>query len=204
MQGRRRSKRVGGCGRSDASFRSVPRSAYELTLHQISAHVLSTFYVYFFNQLTFAIPHFSHFIQTSENLSFNAAELAFERDFVELTTVPHEESWKLERPLNLRITCQYFDWQVSSATQILGSLSPVFSVVESLTLVHMEHNPSSELHNDIDRPNTVAQTSQAIHHQCEDALRAKGTRRGTLSFSTFGGWRDVSGTLAESGGASIF
>ncbi|KAH9972454.1 hypothetical protein BGW80DRAFT_1314605 [Lactifluus volemus] len=37
------------------------------------------------------------------------------------------------------------DWHVASAVQIFGTLSPIFSVVEELTLSHMAYNPSSGL-----------------------------------------------------------
>jgi hypothetical protein len=56
-----------------------------------------------------------------------------------------------ERPLELRIMCRHFDWQVASATQILATLSPVLSVVEVLTLYYEEPNRLSEWHNQVDR-----------------------------------------------------
>jgi hypothetical protein len=37
---------------------------------------------------------------------------------------------------------RHLDWQVSSAIQILTALQPVLSVVEQLTLSHMEHYQS--------------------------------------------------------------
>ena len=47
--------------------------------------------------------------------------------------------------------CRHLDWQVSSAAQILNTLQPVLSVVEKLTLLHVQPDLSSEWHNEVDR-----------------------------------------------------
>jgi hypothetical protein len=52
--------------------------------------------------------------------------------------------------MDLRILCRHLDWQVASTAQILGTLSPVLSVIEELTLDHWEHSRSSEWHNKVD------------------------------------------------------
>jgi hypothetical protein len=118
-------------------------------LARISAPVLGVLRVRLLNQLTFTVPRLLQFMQTPENLVFKSVQLVFERDFVYLMAGPH---WDLSTlTLWLQINCRHLDWQVSSAVQILGALSPVLSVVEQLTLRHGEHFPSSEWHNNVDR-----------------------------------------------------
>jgi hypothetical protein len=125
-------------------------SAYlEGLLARISAPVLSVLQVFFYNQLTFTVPRLLQFMQTSENFVFSTVQLAFTRDFVDLVADPHQEPWK--RPFYLRIMCKHLDWQVASVMQILITLFPVFSVVETLTLSHKEHKWSSEWHNEVDQ-----------------------------------------------------
>jgi hypothetical protein len=126
-------------------------SAYlEGLLAWISAPVLSTLRVHFFNQLTFTVPHLLEFMQTSVNLISNVVRLAFNRNSVRLSTQSLDQNGQ-ERFLWLVIMCRHLDWQVASAAQILGTISPVLSVVKDLKLDHWEHNLSSEWHNEVDR-----------------------------------------------------
>jgi hypothetical protein len=46
--------------------------------------------------------------------------------------------------LLLQIRCGHLDWQVASAVQVFGTLSPVLSVVEQVTFSYEEHYQSSE------------------------------------------------------------
>ncbi|KAI0245641.1 hypothetical protein BJV78DRAFT_1287367 [Lactifluus subvellereus] len=129
------------------SFKGV--SAYlEGLLAQISAPVLNNLQITLFNQLTFTVPHLLQFLGTSETLSFSTVRLAFGNDFAELAAVqPEEQRWY---PFWVWIKCEHLDWQVSSAAQILDTLQPVLSVVEYLVLTHVEHDRSSEWHNEVD------------------------------------------------------
>ncbi|KAI0245518.1 hypothetical protein BJV78DRAFT_1287661 [Lactifluus subvellereus] len=130
------------------SFTGV--SAYlEGLLAQISAPVLNNLQIYLFNQLTFTVPRLLQFMGTSETLIFSTVRLAFGNDFAELVAVkPEKQRWC---PFAVRIMCRHLDWQVSSAAQILDTLQPVLSVVEDLVLTHVEHDRSSEWHNEVDR-----------------------------------------------------
>jgi hypothetical protein len=129
-------------------FRGI--SAYlEGLLPQISAQVLSKLQIVFFNQLSFIVPRLLQFLGTSESLSFNTIGLAFHNGFAELTGVQLGETSRY--PFVVSIRCGHLDWQVSSAAQILDTLQPVLSVVETLTLTHYEHNPMSEWHDEVDR-----------------------------------------------------
>ncbi|KAI0245644.1 hypothetical protein BJV78DRAFT_1158471 [Lactifluus subvellereus] len=127
-------------------------SAYlESLLSRISAPLLSRgrLQIMFFNQLTFAVPHLVQFMLASQNLRFDAFRLTFDKDFVDLLAGQPGKGGV--PPFRMRIMCRHLDWQVASAVQILGTFSPVLSVVEELTLCHVEHNRSSELHNEVDR-----------------------------------------------------
>jgi hypothetical protein len=118
-------------------------------LERIGAPVLDTLQIRLFNQLTFTVPRLSQFLQASENRTFHTVELAFKSHFVHFIADPHRSEWN--PPLRLEIMCRHLDWQVASAVQILGTISPVLSVVENLTLSYGEHDPPSEQHNEIDR-----------------------------------------------------
>jgi hypothetical protein len=124
-------------------------SAYlEGLLSRINAPVLNIFHVHLFNQLTFTVPHLLQFTQTSENLSFSAVELAFYGNFVDLMADPHRIEG--EPHVRIRLMCTHLDWQVAFALQILDTLSPLLPLVEELTLSYMEHDLSSEWHNEVD------------------------------------------------------
>ncbi|KAH9976588.1 hypothetical protein BGW80DRAFT_1289221 [Lactifluus volemus] len=77
-------------------------------------------------------------MQTSENLSYRTLKLTFNKDFVGLMLDTDRNQW--QNFLRLRIMCRHLDWQVSSAIQIFGALSPVLSVVEKLTLGDVEES----------------------------------------------------------------
>jgi hypothetical protein len=124
-------------------------SAYlEGLLERITAPVLRSLEVYFFNQLTFTVPQLSQFLQTSQNLTFHTVDLVFGSDSVIFSASSHQEN---RDSLQLWIRCKHFDWQVVSTAQILRTLSPVLSVVEDLMLHYGEHDLSSEWHNEVDR-----------------------------------------------------
>ena len=129
------------------SFRGV--SAYlEALLTRITAPVLNTLALHLFNQLTFTAPYLLRFLQLTENIIFHAVGLTFDRDCIQL--LAHSNLKPLEHPFGLRVTCRNLDWQVASAAQILGTLSPVLSGVEKLTLKHVKHDLSSAWHDDVD------------------------------------------------------
>jgi hypothetical protein len=114
---------------------------------RISAPSLNILRVYLFNQLSFTVPHLLQFIQTSETLRLTAVQITFGALAVSLHAVP----WVWDTPLMLRIKCGHLDWQVLSAVQLFGTLSPLLSVVEQVAFSYEEHNQSSEWHNDVDR-----------------------------------------------------
>jgi hypothetical protein len=122
-------------------------SAYlEALVAPISAPSLNTFRVFLFNQLPFTTPCLLQVIQTSENLKFSAVQVNFSSVAVSLYAIPWTKS-----PLMLRNWCGHLDWQVASAVQIFGTLSPVLSIVDRVTFSYAKHNQSSESHNNVDR-----------------------------------------------------
>jgi hypothetical protein len=146
-------------------------SAYlEGLVARISAPSLNNLHVYLFHQLSFTVPRLLQFIQTYENLRFTAVQVAFSELAVYLYAVHLKDT-----PLWLEIKCRHLDWQVASAAQFCGTLSPILSVVEQVTFVYKEHKQSSEWHNDVDRrqwrellrPFTNAKT---IHVQDDDLV----------------------------------
>jgi hypothetical protein len=121
----------------------------EALLTRISAPVLNSLEVHFFDRPAFAIPHLLRFMLSSESLIFNAFVLGFFEDFVYFTAYPHRSLRR--RPLYFQIRRSPLGQQVAAAVQILGTLSPVLSVVKKLTLSYTTPHRSSERHNDIDR-----------------------------------------------------
>jgi hypothetical protein len=122
-------------------------SAYlEGLVARISAPSLNDIQVNLSNQLSFPVPHLLQFIQTSENLTFSTVLVTFGMLAVSLNA----DYWK-GSPLSLRIMCRHLDWQVASAAQFLGTLSPVLSVVDQVTFTYGMYSRSSEWHNNVDR-----------------------------------------------------
>ena len=129
-------------------FRGIP-TYLEALVHRMTTPRLERLLIDFYNQLTFFIPRFLQFLNAAENLRFGSATFGFFRDGVKVWVDPSEEA---EMPgLSMFVFCWHLDWQVSSMAQITNSLSQVFSAVEHLTLVHYEHDQSSEEHNEVDR-----------------------------------------------------
>ena len=127
-------------------FRGV--SVYlEALVSRISAPSLNNLHLYFVNQLSFTVPRLLQLIQASENLRFTAVQVTFGAFAVSLYADP----WTWKSPLLLHIKCGGLDWQVPSAVQFFGTLSPILSIVEQVTFGYKEHNQSSEWHNNVDR-----------------------------------------------------
>jgi hypothetical protein len=120
----------------------------EEVVRRITAPRLEKLQIELFKQLTFSIPRLLQFMNTTENLRFDSAELEFfdERVLVEMYSRESET-----HVFSTRVYCWHLDWQVSSVAQILNALSQMFSAVEHLTLEYEEHSQSSETHNEVDR-----------------------------------------------------
>ncbi len=109
-------------------------SAYlEGILARLSAPLLSTLNVEFFNQLTFDLSHLLQFARTTGDFTFRSAQMSFDKEFVSMIVDPY-----LERagtyPFLVRVKCQPLDWQAACAAQICHALEPLLAGVDSLTL----------------------------------------------------------------------
>jgi len=114
-------------------FRFKGVSEYlEDMVSQIDAPALMNLEAIIFNQLNFAIPRLSQFINRTETLkAFNQAELSFYSHFVEL------KFFDLDRgtpSLLLHIQCSPSDWQLSSVVQLCSPPLPLPSSVERLDI----------------------------------------------------------------------
>jgi hypothetical protein len=115
-------------------FRGV--STYlEGMLARITAPVLSTFHVHFVDQPTFTTPQ-PFQLRVIQSLLSNVFEVAFDKDSVEFRADSHRALWK--RPLHWRIACRHPSRQITSAMQILHTLTPILSGVEQLILTDLQ------------------------------------------------------------------
>ena len=121
----------------------------ETLVHRITTPRLENLRIFLFNQLTFSVTRLLQFVSATENLTFKSAKFDFYNEQINVKVYPHEEAEM--SALSITVLCCHLDWQLSSAAQILNSLSPLFSAVEHLTLEHDVHSQSSEKHNEGDR-----------------------------------------------------
>ncbi|KAI0282459.1 hypothetical protein BGY98DRAFT_1094204 [Russula aff. rugulosa BPL654] len=128
-------------------FRGV--SAYlEAVVCRITTPRLENLEIRLFKQLTLSIPRLTQFMNTTENLRFDNAEIMFQGEFI---VVKMFLGGAATYAFAVTIRCCHLDWQVSSVAQISNALSQALSTVEHLTLEQQVHSQSSEEHNDVDR-----------------------------------------------------
>jgi hypothetical protein len=124
-------------------------SAYlEVVVRRITTPRLERLQVFFFEQLTFSVPHLVQFTNATENLRFSGVTVDFSREQVD-TAMNFPENAEIY--LYMRVICSHLDWQVSIMAQIFKNFSQTFSTVEHLTLSGEIHSHSSEEHNEVDR-----------------------------------------------------
>ena len=124
-------------------------SAYlEAVVCRITTPRLEKLQIQLFTQPTFSVPRLAQFMDTTENVRFDNAEVMFKDKCIDVGMFSREaESYAF----GLTVDCWHLDWQVSSMAQICNALSQVFSAVGHLVLRHKVHGQSSEEHNDVDR-----------------------------------------------------
>jgi hypothetical protein len=124
-------------------------SAYlEAIVCRITTPRLEILQIRLFEQPTFSFPRLAHFMNITENLRFDNAEIRFKDKRIEVGMFFSETD---TIPYGVAVDYWHLDWQVSSAAQISNALSQVLSAVEHLTLIHEVHSQSTEEHNDVDR-----------------------------------------------------
>ncbi|KAH9015910.1 hypothetical protein EDB85DRAFT_2156302 [Lactarius pseudohatsudake] len=116
------------------TFRGV--SAYlDSLVAQIRAPLLEQLSITLFNQIAFALPHLSHFTNTTEALKLPIANILFERDAFSVVTDQRKEHLGNGPPsFSLRVICKQFDWQIDCAAQICSALMAMLANIEQLTL----------------------------------------------------------------------
>jgi hypothetical protein len=125
-------------------------SAYlEALLPHMTAPVLKTFRLHFFNQLSFSLPQLLQFMTTTESLTFRSAKFIFHDEAVAVFVQPHEGTGSID--FSIDVPCKHLDWQVSSMAQIFDVLGPLFSTVVDINLDYREHGSSPAWHNQADR-----------------------------------------------------
>jgi hypothetical protein len=102
--------------------------------------------MHFFHELDSPVPNLLQFIQSSTFLILKdftlgfGGEYGYRDNYVYFFAGPYQLS---EECLRVQIRYGHLDSQVASAIQILGTLSPVLSVVDNLTLVYAVNFRSS-------------------------------------------------------------
>jgi hypothetical protein len=130
------------------SFVYLGTSAYlDGLVSWISAPSLSNLKIHLGNQPTFTISSLFRFMQTSENLRFHAVKLVFNWDSIEFVVLTSKNIPALQ----LNVMYERVDWQVACALQILGTFSPILSVVEQVVLGYRMFNQWQLPNNKIDR-----------------------------------------------------
>jgi hypothetical protein len=125
-------------------------SAYlEALLPWVTAPLLEKLQVYFFNQLSYSIPHLQQFMSSAGNLRLKAVTLRFSIDYLNVQADPHKGA--LMFSLDMELSGTHLDWQVASTAQVLRTLSTVFSAVEHLAIEYDRYSVSSEWNNEADR-----------------------------------------------------
>ena len=130
-------------------FRSSGVSAdLEALIHRISAPLLESLQITFFNHRMFSVPHLVQFLNTIENLRFDSVKFSFNDRGVRVYVYPHEDAEMYA--LSIGVYCEPLDWHISFMAQILNSLRQISFAVEHLTFEHKGRNQSSEQRNAVD------------------------------------------------------
>ena len=116
-------------------------SAYlESLVAQIRVPHLSQLIITLFNQIAFALPHLSHFVNITLGLKSPAMKVFFHYNTVGITTHLHEHFF-------LCVRCDHLDWQIDCAAQICAALIPTLSGIEHLTLDRFRQKLPTEWEN---------------------------------------------------------
>ena len=110
----------------------------EAVLSGITASRLESFYIVYFDQLTFSVTQFLQFIGRIENARFDHAKFNF---------YSHRAYMEVNPPgsnvVYVNVDWRHLDWRVSSVAQLFNALSQIFSAVEHLSLWQYIHGHSS-------------------------------------------------------------
>jgi hypothetical protein len=121
----------------------------EVLLPHVTLPLLEKLQVYFFNQLTYPIPHLQQLVGTAGNLRLNTTKLIFCQYYLDALVLPHKEASMYT--FSMFLAGKHLDWQVASAAQVFHTLEAVFTPVEHLFLTYDRHSISFEWNNEADR-----------------------------------------------------
>lgn len=160
-------------------FRGV-RAYLEGLLARISAPCLRNFDVTLFNQLIFALPALSRFIESTTELGFPVAKINFDQTFFSVSISNHWKEAKRDSSLYVQLSCKPFDWQVGSAAEICNALWWMLPSVEELAIDFHKHVVPPEWRNVVDsttwcdllRPFKRVKKLQVCHALTLDLSRA--------------------------------
>jgi hypothetical protein len=125
-------------------------SAYlEALLPWVTIPLLEKFQVYFFNRMTYSIPHLQQFVSSAGKLRIKTAMVMFLMDYLDVRAYPHKGSRAFT--LNMELGGRHLDWQVVSAAQVFCAFRKALSAVEDLTLKYDRYGISPEWSNNADR-----------------------------------------------------
>ncbi len=125
-------------------------SAYlEALLPWVTIPLLERLQVFFFNQLSYSIPHLQQLLSTTGSLRFNTVKLWFLDGDLGMLAYSHKEARLFN--FEMMLGGRHLDWQVACTAQVFHTLKTKFSVVEHLTLEYSRYYISSEWNNEADR-----------------------------------------------------
>lgn len=107
----------------------------EAFLAWINAPFLEKLEIVIFDLVNLSVAHLLQFINTTENLRFNSARLTFSNRAVFIRTyLQGAGASSRGNSFSIEVRHSHLSQKASAAARILNTLSPVFSVVEYLTL----------------------------------------------------------------------
>jgi hypothetical protein len=122
-------------------------SAYlECLVAQIRTPLLERLEITLFNQISFQLPHLTHFTNIIEGLKFPIAKVSFGRDAVSLI-MDHRDTQEYNGRIFFHVMCRQMDWQIDCAAQICNALMHTLFGVEELRLIFYEETMPTEWQN---------------------------------------------------------
>jgi hypothetical protein len=116
----------------------------ESLVTQIMVPLLKQLDITLFNQISFALPHLYHLINTTEAFKGPSTMVGFHRNQVYVETGHGSEVFE-DGPFCFLVICEQLDWQIDCAAQICHALIPALSGVERFSLVSYDMEIPTEL-----------------------------------------------------------
>ena len=101
---------------------------------QINTPLLEQLTVTLFFDLTYTLVNLNEFIRRTEGFRCLTVQVIFNSDGASIDLDAGHNKQRGIGKLSCRVTCNSFDWQIDSVTQVCSALREVLSAVEELTL----------------------------------------------------------------------